>query len=76
MKYIVREPGKTGGTEFSHSIAAVEAALEWYEATGIACEIWASFPDRNITYRVRDSELEARFSKPTFKTMSHAFLGD
>lgn len=40
MRYLVREPGKTGGTEYETADDAVQAALDWYDQTGIACEIF------------------------------------
>ena len=59
MKYIVREPGKTGGQSFDSATAAVDAALDWYEETGIACEIWVTHkPERDIEYRLK-SETDA-----------------
>lgn len=65
MKYIVREPHKSGGKYFDTATAAVDCALDWYEQTGIPCEIWVSWqPERDMEYRIR-SECDTLPTRPS-----------
>ena len=50
MRYIVREPGKTGGAEYMSADDAVDAAVEWYRNTGIHCEIWLRLDGNPAAY--------------------------
>ena len=57
VTYYVREPGKFPGLPTQHASDAVNMALDWYDDTGIACEIWVSSLNERgeqITYQLPD----------------------
>lgn len=41
MHYLVKEPGKDGGTICQTPTEAVNTAIRWFDDTGIPCEIYA-----------------------------------
>lgn len=46
--YIVREPGKNGGTKYKTLAHAVEHAKQWYKDTRIVCQIWQITSDHGF----------------------------
>lgn len=75
MKYLVREPGKSGGSQYDSATAAVDAALAWHEDTGIPCEIWITHkPERDIEYRIK-SETDDLQAVPNFTMFAKQVLG-
>lgn len=76
MRYIVREPGKSGGAEYMSADDAIDAVIEWHRNTGIHCEIWIRlYDDIELHSNLLDVEasvaLSAEYSADTSALEAH-----